>query len=37
MVNLRKEVLFLGELLRRYREKEATAEQGPVLLNFLQP
>ncbi len=36
MVNLRKEVLFLGELLRKYREKEATAEQGPGLLNFLR-
>ena len=35
MVNLRKEVIMLGELLRKYREKDAAAEQATCELDLI--
>jgi hypothetical protein len=35
MVNLRKEVILLGELLRKYREKEAAASEATCELDLI--
>ena len=35
MVDLRKEVLMLGELLRKYREKDVAAEQATCELDLI--
>jgi hypothetical protein len=35
MFSLRKEVMLLGELLRKYREKEATASEATCELDLI--